>query len=104
MLTIGFWPFHFGCEGAINNINYIIKASWSKNYGTYRTTDEDQSTDLTDHGAYGIFGEQEQMSSYLEINRQFKNGLNLGFIGAFDAGQLYYNSMGIFLKASYAFF
>lgn len=95
--------FHFGFEGAINNLNCIVKASWSKNYGTYRTTDEEQSTNLPDPGAYGIFGEQEQFSSYLEINRSLMNGLNLGFIGAFDIGELYNNSFGIFLKASKTF-
>jgi hypothetical protein len=94
---------HFGCEGAVKNVSYIFKGSWSKNYGTYRTTDEEQSTDIINPGDYGIFGEQEQFSSYLGINRIFSNGLILGFIGAFDYGNLYYNSFGMFLSASYSF-
>ena len=61
--------FHFGCEGSMKSLNYILKASWSKNYGTYWTTDEEQSTDIPNPGAYGIFGEQEQLSTYLELNR-----------------------------------
>jgi hypothetical protein len=95
--------FHFGCEGSVKNLNYILKTSWSKNYGTYWTTDEEQSTDIENPGAYGIFGIQEQLSTYLELNREFDNGLNFGFIGAFDIGKLYYHSFGVFLKASKAF-
>ena len=60
--------FHFGCEGSLKQVNYLLKVSWSQNYGTYWTTDEEQSTDIPDPGAYGIFGEQEQLSTYLELN------------------------------------
>jgi hypothetical protein len=94
---------HFGCEGSVSNFSYMFKASWSKNYGTYRTTDEEQSTAIINPGEYGIFGEQEQISTYLGINRIYSNGLLLGIIGAFDYGNLYYNSFGMFLKASYSF-
>ena len=95
--------FHFGCEGDIKQVNYLLKVSWSQNYGTYWTTDEAQSTDIPDPGAYGIFGEQEQLSTYLELNRRLNNKINLGLIGAFDIGDLYYNSFGLFLRASYSF-
>ena len=95
--------FHFGCEGSILSFDYVLKASLSKNYGTYWTTDEEQSTNLPDPGSYGIFGEQEQLSTYIELNRELKNGLNIGFIGAFDYGDLFYNSFGVFLKTSYSF-
>lgn len=95
--------FHFGCEGEIKDLSYILKASWSRNYGTYNTTDEEQSTSIPDPGSYGIFGEQKQLSALLELNRKLNNGINLGFIGAFDSGELYYNSFGIFLKASKTF-
>jgi hypothetical protein len=91
--------FHLGCEGRIKNLTYLLKASWSMNYGTYRTTDEEQSTELQEPGAYGIFGIHKQGSTYLEMNRKFNNGLNLGLIGAFDVGELYYDSFGIFIKA-----
>ena len=94
---------HFGCEGAVRNVGYMFKASWSKNYGTYRTTDEDQSTGIINPGEYGVFGEQEQISTFLGINRIFTNGFLLGIVGAFDYGYLYYNSFGMFLRASYSF-
>jgi hypothetical protein len=95
--------FYVGCEGTIKCLTYIIKASWSKNYGTYRTTDEEQSTGIPNPGEYGIFGEQEQLSTYLELNRRLNNKITLGLIGAFDYGDLYYNSFGVFFKATYSF-
>lgn len=94
---------HFGGEGSLRNLDYIVKASWSKNYGTYRTTDEEQSTGIPDPGSYGIFGEKDQFSMYIELNRELKNGFSLGLIGAGDYGDLLYNSFGIFLKASHSF-
>lgn len=94
---------HLGCEGSVREVKYTIKASWSMNYGTYQTTDEEQSTDIFNPGEFGIFGKQQQMSTYLELNRSLKNGINLGFITAVDIGDLYYNSFGTFLKASYSF-
>ncbi len=94
--------FHLGFAGSMKSLNYILKASWAQNYGTYWTTDEEQSTDILNPGAYGIFGLQEQFSTYLELNRTINNGLNIGFIGAFDYGDLLYNSFGVFFKASYS--
>ena len=94
---------HFGFEGSFRTLSYTLKASWSKNYGTYQTTDEEQSTGITNPGEYGIFGEQEQISSYFGVNKNFTNGLTLGLNGAFDYGKLYYNSVGMFLSASYSF-
>lgn len=95
--------FHFGGEGEVEKFGYLFRLSLSKNYGTYRTTDEEQSTGLSDPGSYGVFGEQKQFSGYFEWNRGLNNGVNLGFVGAMDFGELYYNSFGIFIKASYSF-
>lgn len=95
---------HFASEGQIKNLRYLIKCSYSQNYGTYWTTDEEQSTDIPNPGAYGIFGEQRQFSAYFELNKSLVSGWNLALIGAGDVGQLYYNSFGIFFKASYSFY
>ena len=91
---------HAGCEGTLKKTNYVLKASWSKNYGTYRTTDEEQSTDILNPGAYGIFGVQDQLSTYLQMKRDFNNGLNLGCIATFDYGELLNNSFGVFFIVS----
>lgn len=95
--------FHFGYEGIYKDFGYLFKASWSKNYGTYRTTDEEQSTNLPDPGSLGIFGEVRQFSGFLEMNKKLDNRFNIGLVGAFDFGELYYNSFGLFLKAAYSF-
>jgi len=88
---------HLGVEGSLKEVNYILRASLSNNYGTYYTTDQEQSTGIPNPGAYGIFGEQKQLSTYLELNRKLNSGLNLGFIGAIDYGGLLYNSYGLFV-------
>lgn len=95
--------FHFGIKGAIRRLNYFILTSWSNNYGTYWTTDEEQSTGLPDPGAYGIFGTQRQLSALVDFNRDINNRLNVGLIGAVDGGNLLNNSSGFFIRASYRF-
>jgi len=94
---------HCGLEGAMGAVNYSLKASWSENYGTYWTTDEEQSTGLPDPGAYGIFGIQRQFSAYFDLERSFDQGFTFGLAGAFDHGTLLNNSIGVFLKALYNF-
>lgn len=94
---------HLGGEGTIKNINYLFKVSWSDNFGTYLTASPEDAEGLEDAGEYGVFGERQQLSTYLQLDRTLRNGLNLGLIGAFDVGALYYNSFGLFFRASYSF-
>jgi len=94
---------HIAGEGSIKELKYLIKCSWSRNYGTYQTATAEESEGIPGAGDYGFFGTQKQLSTYLELNRQLKNGINFGVISAFDYGTLYYNSFGLFLKASYSF-
>ena len=94
---------HLGGEGSIKNTNFLYKVSWSNNFGTYNTASPEDAEGIENAGEYGVFGEQKQLSAYLELNKGLNNGLNLGFVGAFDIGDLYYNSFGIFFKASYSF-
>ena len=94
---------HVGGEGSIKSTNYLFKVSWSNNFGTYNTASPEDAEGIKNAGEYGVFGEQKQLSAYLELNKGLNNGLNLGFVGAFDIGDLYYNSFGIFFKASYSF-
>jgi hypothetical protein len=81
--------FHFGYEGSVQKWNFILKTSYSLNYGTYRTS--------------GIFSETKQFSAYLDASKELKNGLNVGFTGAFDVGGLYYNSVGVLFNVSKSF-
>ena len=92
---------HAGLEGSLNKIDYLVKATWSKNYGTYRTTDEEQSTGISDPGSYGIFGEQKQFSTFLQLSQEISTNAGVRLIGAADFGDLYYNSSGIFLTFFY---
>lgn len=95
---------HFGFEGSVKNWDFIIKTSYSLNYGTFGTSEEGHSLGETHYPPmYGIFPETRQLSSYFEANKVFKNHLKFGFTGAFDAGDLYYNSYGLLLKVSKSF-
>jgi hypothetical protein len=83
------FAFHFGYEGSVQEWVFILKTSYSLNYGTYRTI--------------GIFNETKQFSAYLDANKELKKGLNFGFTGAFDAGELYYNSVGFLIRLTKSF-
>ncbi len=95
--------FHFGFSGAIQKWDYFLKLSWSINYGTYFTTDQEQTTDIPNPGSYGIFGEQKQLSALFECKRLIKNGFAIGTLMAFDIGKLLNNSGGIFLNITKSF-
>ncbi len=94
---------HMGMEGYLGDLNYLLKVSWSSNIGTYWTSEEEQSTNISDPGAYGVFNEQRQLSAYIELNKQLNNGLKFAVIGAYDEGMLLNNSLAAFIKVSYNF-
>ncbi len=81
--------FHFGSEGSISSLNYIIKVSYSKNYGTFKTSE-----------VYKTFKETDQLSTFLEVEKELKNGMNVGCLAGFDAGNLYDNSLGFLIRLS----
>lgn len=95
--------YHLGVAGSIYNWDYLVKASYSKNYGTYYTTDEEQSTEIENPGEVGIFGEQQQFSAYLYFNRDLPADFTVGWLCAFDIGDLFYNSFGLFVTTSKSF-
>lgn len=96
--------FHFGCEGSVKKWDFILKTSHSLNYGTFGTSEvgHTMGTARTPPG-YGIFREKQQFSGYVELNRKLNQSLNFGFTGAFDAGELYYDSFGILFRISKTF-
>ncbi|MBN2275838.1 MAG: hypothetical protein JXR41_02920 [Bacteroidales bacterium] len=95
--------FHLGFEGGLQLWTYTLKASWSNNFGTYYTTDEEQTTDIPDPGNIGIFGRQDQFSACIDFSRPLKKGFTVGGIAAFDLGDLYYDSFGVLLKIAKEF-
>lgn len=95
---------HLGFEASVLKWNFILKTSYSMNYGTFGTSEEGHSLGgVYFPPVYGIFPETKQFSSYLEVNKQLNSGLKLGVIGAFDVGDLYYNSFGLRLNISKSF-
>ena len=96
--------FHFGFEGYIQKWNFILKTSYSLNYGTFGTSEVGHTLGKDRIlPRYGIFSETKQLSIYFEGNKVIKNGLNFGFAGAFDVGELYYNSFGLLFRVSKSF-
>ncbi len=95
--------FNYGLTASIFNWEILTRASFSKNYGTYRTTDQEQTTNIINPGAHGIFGLKNQFSAYLNVNKTLIKGYNCGISTAFDSGELYYNSLGIILNVTRSF-
>jgi hypothetical protein len=79
---------HMGLEGSIEKWNFIIKTSYSKNFGTY---------------SRNLIGQINQLSTYIEGNKELKRKLKIGCIAGFDAGELYYNSFGLLFRLSKSF-
>ena len=75
--------FLVGCGGSSKQTPPII------NEDTYKAVD--------------LFQEARQLSTFIEADRELRNGLNLGFISAFDTGDLLYDSFGCFLRVSKSF-
>lgn len=95
--------YHLGVEGYVRGISYTVRCSFSQNFGTYLTAGPEDSEGISEAGEFGVFGKQNQLSTYLFLDKRFESGLQVGLIGAFDTGTLYNNSLGLFLKASYLF-
>lgn len=95
---------HLGFEASILKWNFILKTTYSMNYGTFGTSEEGHSLGgVYFPPVYGIFPETKQFSSYLEVSKELKRQLKMGFITAFDAGELYYNSFGLQLRVLKSF-
>jgi hypothetical protein len=96
--------FHYGFEGSLRKWNFILKASYSLNYGTYGTSVVGHTLGkIRTLPIYGIFSETKQFSAYLDANKELKKGLNIGFTGAFDVGGLYYDSFGVLFRVGKSF-
>lgn len=95
------YALHFGFEGEILGLDCTLRSSWSRNTGTYWTSEEALDAGIPEVSEYGVFYPKDQFSSFFSMNRGIKNGLSAGIIGAFDYGDLLKNSYGLYLKLSY---
>jgi len=95
---------HLGFEASIQKWNFLMKASYSQNYGTFGTSEIGHSLgNVWTPPRYGIFPETKQLSAYLKSSYEYPNGLLAGFVVAADVGKLYYNSQGVFFTCSKTF-
>lgn len=96
--------FHLGFEGSVQKWNFIMKTSYSLNYGTFGTSVVGHTLGkIRTLPLYGIFSETKQLSSWLAADRELKNHFKIGFSGAFDSGGLLYDSFGLQLRLSKSF-
>lgn len=96
--------FHLGFEGSVQKWDFILKTSYSLNYGTFGTSEVGHTIGkIRTLPVYGIFGEKKQILGYFEAKKEFKKGLSFGFTSAFDTGELYYNSFGLLFSFSKSF-
>lgn len=92
-----------GIDFDYKKINFIVKLTGSKNYGTFATSPYGTSLGKKFRRPIGKFNEANQFSFYLEGKRVLKRGLFVGGVFAFDYGDLLNNSTGIIIKAGIAF-
>jgi hypothetical protein len=81
--------YHLGSEGSFLGLDYIAKMSYSKNFGTYKTSE-----------VYNTFNEIGQFSGMIRLSRNLGNGLEICVLTAFDCGKLYNNSSGLIVGIS----
>ncbi|PST84758.1 hypothetical protein C7T94_01120 [Pedobacter yulinensis] len=96
------YALHLGIDGYIGDWNGIAKLTGTKNFGTYGTSPEGNSTGrVRTIYAPPYFPASYQFSGYLELNRYIKKyGVNVGGALALDKGQVLYDGFGAFLKVS----
>lgn len=96
--------FHLGIQSSFRKWRCLTKITYSENYGTYGTSPIGHSL-AREHYApiYGLFKKASQWSFYAEIKRKLIKKLSLGLVGAFDCGELYYNSGAVSLRIYQSF-
>jgi hypothetical protein len=96
---------HLGFEGAVKDIMIRTKLSYSRNYGTFRTSAGPyrlfEQVVQADPNLY--FTPVNQFSFYLEGRKAFRNNVVAGLMLAGDNGRLLYNSAGVIASISKSF-
>lgn len=96
---------HIGAEVTLLKWTQLVKVSFSRNYGTFRTSAIGNSIgSIRESNQHGVFPRTNQLSAYLEGSRYVPNSsFKLGYIVAFDKGKIFNNSFGAMLKLSKQF-
>lgn len=93
------YAFHIGLSGNLKKWNFISKLSYSRNFGTYKTSSIGWSFGENRYPPqYGIFKAINQFSGYVELQKKLNKELTIGIVTAIDQGQLLDNSLGLRLK------
>ena len=91
--------FHSGFIGSYKKLDMLIKASYSKNYGTFATSEYGESTgSYRNRPPWGLFNEVSQLSLYVETGKSIRNNYYVSFSGALDQDKLLPNSWGVRIK------
>lgn len=85
--------YHVGSEGSFLGLKYIVKMSYSRNFGTYKTSE-----------VYNTFNEIGQFSGMIKLNKDFVNGLSVWGLTALDYGNLFDHSAGLVVGISKVLF
>ncbi|WP_432709242.1 capsule assembly Wzi family protein [Pedobacter sp.] len=90
---------HSGFTGSYKTFDFLIKATYSKNYGTFATSKYGESTGSNRSRPYwGLFTPVQQYSIYVDAGKALRNNYYLSVSGAVDQGKLLPNSWGLQLK------
>lgn len=94
------YAFHLGLSGYLKSWTFISKLSYSRNFGTYKTSPIGWSFGATRYPPQnGIFKTVNQFSGHIELQKELKNPeLVVGIISAIDYGELLDNSIGLQLR------
>lgn len=99
--------FHTGFDLNICNTNFIIKATYSKNYGNYGTSAIGHNLAYYKGGLtppVGLFGMVEEFSGFVQARKNLEQGYSLGATFGVDMGGLYYNTVGLQLSLRKTFY
>lgn len=97
--------FYGSAEGSIKHIILKGRLNYSLNYGTFGTSPEGHSHSQVFYPPkFGLFGEVNQLSGYLEGSKLLRNNYEVGVAVGADIGGLYYNSAGMILKLKKTFY
>lgn len=98
------YAFHIGLSGYLKDWYFTSKLSYSRNFGTYKTSPIGGSLgEIRFPPQYGIFKTVNQFSGQLEFQKKLNKEMLIGILTAIDKGRLLNNSFGIQLRVIKSF-